>query len=132
MITGPDDLFHLLRFILILLATSGAFISSVGNQETILFVLLCFMVAIVLQLSHGNLNSRTLFMSSDGTIRWQVQENQWAYGNLCPNGWAMSRYAVIGVEQDGQTERLMISRGMQKNNSFKVLLSELNLKRLEG
>jgi hypothetical protein len=131
-VTGPDKLLQSLKFLFILLAASGTFLSPVGNPETVLILLLCILVAIVVTFSHGNAKPKTLLVSLDGTIRWQIEENQWLDGNLCPESWATSQYAVIGVEQDGHTNRMIISRSLQGNHDFRALLSNLKLLRLEG
>ena len=131
-ITGPDDRFHSLKFLIILLAASGSVISPVANLETGLIVLLSILIAIVVASSHENVKSKTLFLFPDGTIRWLIRENQWSYGSLCTESWATSQYAVIGVEQGGRTEWMMISRSLQANHSFRALLSNLKLVRFEG
>ena len=131
-ITGPDELFQTLKYLFNLLAASGAVLSPIGNPEAVLILLLCIMVTIVVTFSHGNAKPKVLLVSPDGTIRWQIKDNKWLYGNLCPESWVTNQYVVMGVEQDGHTNRMMISRSLQSDHNFRALLSNLKLLSLEG
>jgi len=126
--TGADRFLKLLGHAVILAAIIGFLISPADTWLKILGIGVSLIAGMWVRYSNQRQHHGQLLVSPDGSAKWRDHSGRWHHGAIGTRAWSISHYAVLQGTSCAQSQRFLISRSMQQNGNYRILMSWLRLR----